>query len=498
MYEQVGIALSALWDPVTIGYLFLGSAAGLLFGILPGLGGTTAIAILLPLTYGLNPIVAMFFLAAVMGAVPFGGSVSAILLNTPGTPQNAATCFDGHPMAQQGQANKAIGISATASGLGGFFGLFVILLLLPLVRKVVLLFGPPEFFLLVLFGLTTVAIAAKGDFLKGLMASCIGILLSLIGFSPIFGVLRFTFGSDHLWDGIPLIPFLIGIFAISELIKYAVSGGTIASKPVSGGGSVLDGIKEVFRHPVCFFRSSIIGTVIGIVPGVGGVAANFIAYIVAKERSKQPETFGHGNPEGLLAAEAANNAKDGGSLLPTVGFGIPGSAEMAVLLGAFILHGLEPGPLLIKEHPDIVLALVVGLVISNIIASGFGLLSGNLLAMTTRINVQYIIPVVLALCFVGSYALRENIWDVVLAFIFGIFGYGLRRYEFSSICVVIGFILGIMAERSFHQSLMVSLGSYSVFWSSTTSLVLIFLLAAAVLFHIFSILSSRRRSKWSG
>lgn len=492
MFEQVGIALSALWNPVTIGYIFLGSAAGLVFGLLPGLGGTTAIAILLPLTYGQNPIVAMFFLAAVMGAVPFGGSISAILLNTPGTPQNAATCFDGHPMAQQGQANKAIGISATASGLGGFFGLFILMLLLPLVRRVVLLFGPPEFFLLVLFGLATVAIAAKGDFLKGLMASCIGILLSLIGFSPIFGVLRFTFDSDHLWDGIPLIPFLIGIFAISELIHYAITGGKIAFKPVSGGGSVVDGIKEVFKHPVCFFRSSLIGTVIGIVPGIGGVAANFIAYVVAKERSDHPETFGQGNPEGLVAAEAANNAKDGGSLLPTVGFGIPGSAEMAVILGAFILHGLEPGPLLIKEHPDIVLALVVGLVISNIIASGIGLLSGNFLAIITRINVQYIIPVVLALCFVGSYALRENIWDVFLAFIFGVFGYGLRRYEFSNICVVIGFILGVMAERSFHQSLMVSIGRYSIFWSSPVSVILIILLVIALLYPLFTRFFFRR------
>ena len=240
MFDQVGATLSALWDPLTIGYIFLGSLAGLIFGILPGLGGTTAIAILLPLTYGKNPVVAMFFLAAVMGAVPFGGSISAIILNTPGTPQNAATCFDGHPMARQGQANKAIGISASASGLGGLFGLIVIILLLPLVRRVVLLFGPPEFFLLVLFGLTTVAIAAKGDFLKGLMASCIGILLSLIGFSPIFGVLRFTFSSDHLWDGIPLIPFLIGIFAISELINYAISGGNTLISDHSATDGIID------------------------------------------------------------------------------------------------------------------------------------------------------------------------------------------------------------------------------------------------------------------
>ena len=355
MFEAFHMALNHVLVPINIGYIFLGSFIGLLFGILPGLGGVIALALALPFSFGMEPHAAMLFFSAIMGSIAFGGSVTAILLNTPGTAPNAATCLDGYPMAQQGQGKKALGISATASGLGAIFGLIVLILLIPLVRMIVLMFGPPEFFWLILFGLITVALAAKGSFFKGLTAGGIGILLSLIGFSPVFGVLRFSFGSKfYLWDGVELISLVIGLFALSEVINYYSKGGTIAPTDTSGGGRVLDGVKEVFRHKRCFFRSSAIGVIVGIIPGVGGTVANFVAYVVAKERSKNPETFGTGNPEGIIAAESSNDAKDGGALLPTVGFGIPGSAECAVLLGAFILHGLVPGPLLIKNHLDIV------------------------------------------------------------------------------------------------------------------------------------------------
>jgi len=476
MFAAFVEALGYLINPSTLGYVFIGTTAGLIFGVLPGLGGVAALAILLPLTYGMKPMVAMFFLASVMGAVPFGGSITAILLNTPGTPMNAATCLDGHPMARKGEARKALGIAATASGLGALFGILILLAILPAVRRIILLFGPPEFFVLILFGLATVALAAKGSFLKGLVAGGIGILLSLVGYSEVFGGLRFTYGSEYLWDGFSLVPVLVGIFAVGELINYAMRGGTIAAVKTSSSGRILDGVKEVLRHKACFLRSSAIGTIIGIIPGVGGTAANFIAYIVAKQRASDPESFGTGNPEGVVASEAANNAKDGGALLPTVGFGIPGSAEMAILLGAFILHGLTPGPMLVKEHLDIVLALILGLVTSNIIASTLGLLTANGLARITRVNVKYIVPIVLAFCFVGAYAMREDIWDVLVTLVFGFFGYGMIRHGFSQVCLVIGFVLGVLAEKSFHQSLMMAYGSYSIFFSRPISLFLILLL----------------------
>ncbi|MBM3284969.1 MAG: tripartite tricarboxylate transporter permease, partial [Candidatus Aminicenantes bacterium] len=427
MLEAFGEALSYLANPLTIGYILLGNITGLIFGVLPGLGGAAALAILLPLTSGLNPITAMFFLASVMGAVPFGGSIPAILLNTPGTPVNAATCLDGYPMARKGEARKALEIAATASGLGALFGVFVLILVLPLVRRIILLFGPPEFLILFLFGLATVAIASKGSFLKGLIAGGVGMLLSFAGYSPVFGDLRFTFGSEYLWDGLPLVPVLVGIFAVGELINYGLRGGTIAQEETPLSGKLFDGVKEVFRQKTNLLRSSLIGTLIGIVPGIGGAAANFIAYIIAKKRSRHPETFGTGNPEGVVAAESANNAKDGGALLPTIGFGIPGSVQMTLLLGAFVLHGLTPGPLLVRDHLDIVLALVLGLVVSNVLASTVGLLTARFLAKVTRVNVNYLVPVVLSLCFIGSYSLRENIWDVLVTLGFGLLGYGMVR-----------------------------------------------------------------------
>lgn len=482
MLEALTEALGYLSDPVTLTYIVLGNITGLIFGVLPGLGGPVALAILLPLTYGLDPMVAMFFLAAVMGAVPFGGSISAILLNTPGTAVNAATCLDGHPMAQKGEAKKALEIAATSSGLGALFGVIVLMLVLPGVRKVILLFGPPEFFILVIFGLGTVALASKGSFMKGLIAGGVGIMLSLVGYSTVFGDLRFTFGSEHLWDGFSLIPVLIGIFAVGELINYALRGGTIAYRDTKLSGKSFEGVKEVFRQKGNLIRSSSIGTLIGIIPGVGGAAANFIAYVVAKRRSKHPETFGSGNPEGVVATESANNAKDGGALLPTLGLAIPGSVQMAVLLGAFVLHGLTPGPFLVRDHLDIVLALVLGLVVSCLLASTIGLLTARTLAKITQINVHYIVPVVLSFCFVGSYALRENIWDVIWTLAFGFLGYGMVRNGYSKICLAIGFILGVLVERSFHQSLMMSYGSYSIFFSRPISLFLIILLLVLLLF----------------
>jgi len=485
MFEAMGSAAGHLLVPVNIAYIFLGAFIGLLFGILPGLGGVIALALALPFSFGMKPHSAMLFFSAVMGSVAFGGSVTAILLNTPGTAQNAATTLDGYPMAQQGQANKALGISATSCGLGAIFGLIVLILLLPIVRRIVLLFGPPEFFWLIIFGLVTVAMAARGSFLKGLTAGGIGILLSLIGFSDVFGVLRFSFGSKYyLWDGVELISLVIGLFALSEVMNYYIKGGTIASKEAGRGGRVIDGVKEVFRHKKCFFRSSAIGTIVGIIPGVGGTVANFIAYVIAKERSRNPETFGTGNPEGIIAAEASNDAKDGGALLPTVGFGIPGSAECAVLLGGFILHGLVPGPLLIRDHLDIVFILIFGLLFSNIIASTLGLLAANLLVKVTFVNVRYIAPIVVVLCFVGAYAVRENFWDVVAAIFFGIVGYGMIKFGFPIVCLVIGYILGVMAETTFHQSLMIASGSYKIFFYRPISLILMAILLAIIAFPI--------------
>jgi len=479
-----------------IALLVLGHIIGLVFGALPGLSGVIALSVMIPFSYGMEPIPAMFFFTGMMGSIVFGGSISAILINTPGTAVNAATCFDGFPMTRRGEGNKALGISATASGLGAIFGLLVLFAVMPIMRQVVLLFGPPEFFMLVLFGLVTVAFAARGNMAKGLVAAGLGVLISLIGYSGVFGILRFNFGSEYLWDGFKLVPFFIGIFAISELITLAIKGGRVAEERLEARGSVVDGIKEVFRYPVTFFRSSAIGTLIGIIPGVGGVVANFLSYTTAIQTSKHPETFGTGDPEGVIAAESANNAKDGGALIPTVAFGIPGSAEMAVLLGAFILHGLTPGPMLIRDNMEIVWALLLGLLISNILASSVGLLAANQLVKLTFINVHQIIPIVMVLCLVGAFAVRGNIWDVMLAVVAGFFGYGMKKFGFPVVCLVIGYILGHLAEVAFHQSLMIAYGSYTIFFTHPIALTLFILVFVVLLLpFVMSRLAKRRSEK---
>lgn len=487
MFEGLIVALELLLQIKVLGFIVLGTVIGLIFGVLPGLGGIIALAILLPFSYGWDPRVAMFFFAGVLGAVPFGGSISAILLNTPGTAENAASCFDGHPMARKGEGKKALGISATASACGAIVGLILLVGLVPVLRMVVLAFGPPEFLFLCLFGLVSVAFAARGNLIKGLLSGMIGLLLSFIGYSSVFGILRFNFGSEYLWDGIKLVPFLVGFLAISEMISYSIKGGAITSPEHKGetaqeSAGVLDGVKAVFNKKLCFFRSSALGTLVGMIPGVGAAVANFLSYIVTVQSSRYPERFGTGEPEGLIASEAANNACTSGAFLPTVAFGIPGSGAMAVVLGIFILHGLEPGPLFLRDHMDVLFAIIFGILISNILASGLGLLTASYLSRITTIDVSYIIPIVLMLCFAGSYSYRGNFWDVVLAMLAGIFGYVLKKAGYPVICLVIGYILGVLAEKAFHQSLMISRGSYSIFFTRPVALGLLILIVFVLVF----------------
>ena len=478
MFEAMTIAFVKAFAFQNLIYICLGTVIGLLFGCLPGLSSVVGLSLLLPLTFGMDPMSGMFLYAGVMGANPFGGSISAILINTPGTAVNVATCFDGYPMTQRGEAGRALGISATASGLGAVFGLLILIVLIPVVRQTIMLFGPPEFLMFILFGLSSIVVASRGNMVKGLLGGGLGMLLACVGRSPITGAIRYTRDIQYFWDGIELIPFVIGMFALSEVINLTVTGKTkIATQRIESRISgVWEGVKDVFRHKVCFLRSSAIGTLIGIIPGIGGATANFIAYTVAMQTSKNPEKFGTGTPEGVVAAESANNAKEGGSLLPTVGFGIPGSVEMAVLLGAFILHGLVPGPLLIKENLDIVWAIIWGLVLSNLLASTFGLMAARILVRVSFVEVSIIIPVVAAISLTGAYANRGSIIDMLMAVMFGFFSYFMRRNGFPVITLVIGFVLGKLAEVSFFQSLMVSRGDYFVFFKKPLPLTLFILL----------------------
>lgn len=453
-------ALAELFSSSQSLYIFLGVVIGLGFGIIPGLGGTTALALLIPITYTMNSDAAMYLAGGSMGAVAFGGSISAILLNTPGTAPNAATIFDGYPLACQGKAGMAIGAAATASALGGLIGLVSLLLVIPLARDIIYLFGPPEFLLLTLLGLVAIAVATRGKLLRGLIAGGIGLLLAFVGMDSVSGEVRFTLGIDYLWDGISLVPVLTGMFAISQMIDLAVKGGSIASNEnrhtrITGVG---EGILSVFRHWPVLLRGSAIGTVIGAIPGLGGTVAAFLAYTAAVQVSDEPETFGKGNIIGVIAPESANNAKDGASLLPTVAFGIPGSAETALLLSILILHGIEPGPSILLEHQHEVYALILAITAAAVSASIIGLLLARWLVLITYVRVHILVPVVIAVSLTAVYVLEGKPGDMVVCAAMGVIGYLMMRFDYPRLTLVIALVLGGTMERALHQCLTISNG----------------------------------------
>lgn len=482
MLESMALAFDRLFEVQSLGMLLAGVVLGTIFGALPGLGSIVALAVALPFTFGMDPMAAMFLYAGIISSVAFGGSIPAILLNTPGTPPNAATCFDGYPMAQRGEGARAISVSAMGCLVGSICGAAVTLSLLPVIRPIVYAFGPPEFFGLVVFGLVMIAFAARANMVKGLVGGGVGLLLSLVGYSPMYDAFRYTMGSDYLWDGIPLVPFVVGLFAVSELINYASRGGTTVSRHtdesrIDWHGQLLTGIRDVLSRPFQALRASAIGAGIGIIPGLGGSVAAFLSYFVGMQRTKNPETYGKGNVEGVLAAETANDAKDGGALLPTVAFGLPGSPDMAILLGALILHGLQPGPEMLRSHLDLVYALLFGIVLAQVLTSMLGLATAPWIARLSLLPNRWVAPFVLVLVFIGTYMVRTNILDVGMAILAGLFGYLMRRNGFPLITIAIGFILGPLAERSFIQSMQISDGSLAIFVTQPIALVLLSLAA---------------------
>ena len=401
---------------------------------------------------------AMYLAGGVMGATSFGGSITAILLNTPGTAPNAATTFDGYPMAQQGRAGQAIGASATASAMGGLLGLFTLILFIPLAKEIVLLFGPVEFLLLTVLGLVAIAVSSRGKLLRGLIAGGFGLMFAFVGVDTISGATRFTLDTDYLWDGIPLVPTLTGLFAISQMIELALKGGSVVSSntTIASISGIWQGAAAVFKHWTVMVRGSVIGTIIGAIPGLGGTVASFIAYTSTVQSSRDPSSFGKGNIVGVIAPESANNAKDGGSLVPTVAFGIPGSAETAVFLGILVLHGIEPGPSLLLQNEREIYGLIVALTLSAVGASVIGLLTARWLVRITFVNVNILVPLVVTISLTGVYVLQGKPGDVLLALIMGIFGYLMIRFDYPRLTLVIALVLGETAERSFHQSLLIS------------------------------------------
>ncbi len=483
MLDAVLIAVDNLLTFNSLFYLVLGTCIGLVFGAIPGLGGTTAIALLIPLTFGMENFEAIVLMGGVMASTSTGGSVSAILLNTPGIAPNAATTFDGYPLAQQGKAGLALGAGATASALGGLIGVATLVAVIPIAKEIVLLFAPAEFFLLAVFGLCAIAVATGGRLLQGLITACVGLIAGFIGYDGVSGEIRYAFDVDFLWDGIKLVPALIGLFAIAEMINLSVKGGTVAENPeIVKIQRIFDGVKAVFQNYTTMIRGSVIGTFIGAVPGVGGTVAAFLSYSTQVQMSKEPETYGKGNILGVIAPESANNAKDGGSLIPTLAFGIPGSAETAVFLGVLVLHGLDPGPTILFEHEDVIFTLILTLTFACVLATLIVLCLARTLALLTLIDVHILVPMVTIIALVGAYALQTEIGDVFVALVFAVVGYYMIRFDYPRITFTIALVLGEITERSFHQTMMISDGSWSIFLTRNVSLILLLLIAASLVY----------------
>lgn len=468
-------------DPSNFLLLVAATTAGVLIGMLPGLGSVVALALFVPFTFGMEPIVAFMFLAAVNGGVSQGGSVTAILLNTPGYSPNAATLLDGYPMARQGRGNEALGASATASALGAILGIFVLALSIPILIDLVLVFGPAEVFWLGLLGITIISSVVGDRLLSGLISAGLGLLFAMYGLNVVTAGHRWTFGQASLLDGIPLIPPLIGLFAITEMLKLASKGEQITSGEVDIGTGKWKGVKSVFTHKWIFLRSALIGTAIGIIPGVGGTTANYVAYFQAEKTAPNNETFGTGDVRGVIASEASNDGKEGGGYVPTLGFGIPGSASMVVLLGAFLLHGIQPGPLLIQDHLPIVAVIILSALVSNVVSSAVVISLAEKLVRVTKVDIRVLAPIVLSFAYIAAFADSNNIFFIWITLGFGVLGFLMDKANISRVPLILGFVLEQIIEQNFFRSLQISRGDYFVFVESTTAKLLILLVLGSLL-----------------
>jgi putative tricarboxylic transport membrane protein len=445
-------------------WIVVGLVVGIFFGALPGIGATLGMAIVLPLTIPLEGTDAIILLISIYSGAMYGGSISAILINVPGTAGAAATTFDGYPMSKRGQAINALTTAASASALGGFLTIGILILISPLMIEIVLLFGSPHYFLLAILGLAMISVITKGSVVKGLVAGSFGLMLMTVGIAPTVPVQRFTFGSTVLYSGLSYIAILIALFAIAEMIRLAAED-TIAEEAVAMEGSRIAGLRNAVSHPVLVAKSAVIGMLVGAVPGSGASVSNFLSYGEAVRSSKTPDAFGSGIPEGVIASESANNGTVGGSLVPTFAFGIPGSGSTAVLLGGLIMHGLRPGPDLFTTQLDVTYAVLLALLVGSLVIVLVGLTVIPRAGYLTQIDTHVIIPAIIVLSFLGSLALRNNWVDLLTVVLLGFVGFYLKRHEYSVIAFVLGAILGPIAESNLYRSLAVSGGSFDIFVS---------------------------------
>ncbi len=482
-------------NPLCMALMVVGVVVGIIFGSIPGLSASMAVALFLPVTFSLEASTGLNMLVALYIGGVSGGLISAILLKIPGTPSSIATCFDGAPLAAKGEAGKALSIGIVVSFIGGLLSFIALAFVAPTLAKIAIKFGPVEYFGVTLFALTMIATVSSGNMVKGLLSGMAGLMIATVGMAPIDGIPRFTFGFRSLQAGFDVLPTLIGVFAIAEVLSTAEQINAtknlkpIEFAPIKGLGFQL---KELIVQKVNIIRSTLIGIGIGILPGIGGSTSGIMSYIAAKKSSKTPEKFGTGEISGLVASETANNATIGGAMIPLLSLGIPGDGVTAMLLGGFMIHGLQPGPLLFTKSPKIVYGIFAACIIANILMVVFELIGLRVFIKLLSIPKNILMPIILVLCTVGAFATNKNMFDAKSILFFGILGYLWSKFKFPLAPFILAFILGEQLETYLRRGLMLTKGSFTAFFSSKLGAMFIII---AILVLVYSFVKEIKKNK---
>jgi len=455
--------------------LVLASFLGVICGALPGIGASLTMSLLIPISFHWDKTTGLILLVGAWASAVYGGSITAILINTPGTGGNIASAFDGFPLSEQGRAGEALGISAFSSAAGGVTGVVFLILFSPVLAGFTVEFGPAEYFIIGLLALCMIAALSGTSLLRGLISGGIGLLISFIGYDIITGELRFNFGFEYLEERIHFVIVVIGIFGVAQCLRFSETVGSISrSGKVKGG--YLSGVATTLKYPFTLLRAIAIGIGFGFIPGLGTSSASLFSWTEAKRTAKAPDTFGRGNPEGLVASEAANNAVEGGALTPTLTLGIPGNPNSAVFLAAMLMYGILPGQQLYQQNSDLVTTLFITLLLSQSIFFFTGWVVSIGAARVTTLSLTFLAPLILLVCLTGAYVSNGQFGDVAVALILGVAGYYMHRYQYSAVCLLLGVILGPLTERNYHRAMIIYQDPWHIITASYISIALTVLL----------------------
>jgi putative tricarboxylic transport membrane protein len=494
--ELIKMGMSVVFVPTTLILIFFGTVIGVIFGALPGVSASMAVVLGLTFTYGLDPVTAIAFLVAVYCAAITGGGITAILFKIPGTPSSAPTTFDGHPMAASGQPLKALSISLIVSAIGGIAAAILMFLITPQLSTAALKFGPSELFAISFMGLSVLTALDEGNVIKTLISGLMGLFLATVGMDPIHGFARFTWGNSTLLSGIEMIPVMIGMFAITEVLKETKDRSKIENLKEAKDKKAHDGIvsvKELWDMKGTITRSGLLGTIVGILPGAGATIAAFLSYTTEVKLSKHPERYGHGEPRGIAASETANNAATAGSMVPLLSLGIPGGNAAAIMASALVMKGVQMGPLLLQRQPEYMGAVFVSMIFTNIAMVFVSFAVAKVFSKILAIPYNVLGTVIILLACIGSYALQNNTGNILLMVIAGIFGYAYSKFGFNNPALILGLVLGGMIESNLRRAIMIEEGNIAAVFSKPITAVLMLVSIVSLLWPVIKPMFKRNR-----